>query len=99
MGCSVLLRARGSDSPDPGQLPGQPPVVGGDHKGEGVVLEEDPQLEEIVARVAALANLVSSRANSGNFVRVKESRAFIGRHALASKHAIQDRLNVSRYGH
>jgi transposase len=29
-------------------------VVGCDDEGEGVVLEEDPQVEEIVARVAAL---------------------------------------------
>src|SRR5712691_6181587 len=47
-----------------------------------------------VARVAALANLVSSRADSGKFVRLKESRAFSGSHALASEDAIQDRLNV-----
>jgi hypothetical protein len=33
---------------------GQPPVVGVSRQGEGVVLEEDPQVEEIVARVAAL---------------------------------------------
>ena len=33
---------------------GQPPVVGCDDEGEGVVLEEDPQDGEIVARVAAL---------------------------------------------
>ena len=33
---------------------GQPPIAGRDGEGEGVVLEEDPQVEEIVARVAAL---------------------------------------------
>jgi hypothetical protein len=38
----------------PGSSCGQPPVIGCDDEGEGVVLEEDPQVEEIVARVAAL---------------------------------------------
>lgn len=38
----------------PGSSCGQPLVVGFDDEGEGVVLEEDPQVAEIVARVAAL---------------------------------------------
>ena len=55
----MLLRARGSDSPDPWQLLR---AAAGCWRslllvqitGEGVVLEEDPQDEEIIARVAAL---------------------------------------------
>ena len=56
MGCSVLLRAVGSDSPDPVQLPayGRGWAVVGSDAGEGAMLKEDTQVERIIAQVAAL---------------------------------------------
>jgi hypothetical protein len=50
----VLLRARGSDSPVPCGPRGQRLVVLTTAGEEGVVLEQDQQVEEIIARVAAL---------------------------------------------
>src|ERR1700730_12600572 len=99
----VDLRADLVNSPDVsvgGTRPAIESTKGADDVADvGVVYIPVDYVGDDVAGVAALANLVGSRADPGNFVRLKQSRAFVSSQALASERAIEDRLNISRCDH